>query len=150
MSLFDKPWLTSSNTSQRSGQGSPRLSKPDFYPHFTIGFCETASEAYAVFDCFTIPSVATGLTSHFKKMWVKDGLSKRGRTARRRSGEMFDTFSQTCYTQDMKQTMLLKLAPTPEQAQALLDTMHTFNAACDYIADRHLRPRLPISSSCRK
>src|SRR5438046_8117512 len=34
----------------------------------------------------------------------------------------------------MKQTMLLKLAPTPEQAQDLLDTMHTFNAACDYIA----------------
>ncbi len=34
----------------------------------------------------------------------------------------------------MKQTMLLKLAPTPEQAQALLETMHAFNAACDYIA----------------
>ncbi len=34
----------------------------------------------------------------------------------------------------MKQTMLLKLAPTPEQATALLDTMHAFNAACDYIA----------------
>ena len=34
----------------------------------------------------------------------------------------------------MKQTMLLKLAPTPEQAQALLDTMHTFNAACNSIA----------------
>jgi putative transposase len=34
----------------------------------------------------------------------------------------------------MKQTMLLKLAPTTEQAQALLDTIHTFNAACDYIA----------------
>ena len=32
--------------------------------------------------------------------------------------------------------MLLKLAPTPEQAQALLDTMHTFNAACDYIAEQ--------------
>ncbi|HET8853025.1 MAG TPA: hypothetical protein VFN02_10905 [Ktedonobacteraceae bacterium] len=36
----------------------------------------------------------------------------------------------------MKQTMLLKLAPTPEQAQALLDTMHAFNAACDYIAEQ--------------
>ncbi len=48
----------------------------------------------------------------------------------------FDTFSQTCYTQAMKQTMLLKLAPTPEQAQALLDTMHAFNAACDYIAEQ--------------
>jgi len=33
----------------------------------------------------------------------------------------------------MKQTMLLKLAPTTEQAQALLETMHTFNAACNYI-----------------
>jgi len=36
----------------------------------------------------------------------------------------------------MKQTMLLKLAPTTEQATALLDTMHTFNAACDYIAEQ--------------
>ena len=36
----------------------------------------------------------------------------------------------------MKQTMLLKLAPTIEQAQALLDTMHAFNAACDYIAEQ--------------
>src|SRR5713226_6335153 len=36
----------------------------------------------------------------------------------------------------MKQTMLLKLAPTPEQATALLDTMHAFNAACDYIAEQ--------------
>ncbi len=36
----------------------------------------------------------------------------------------------------MKQTMLLKLAPTTEQAKALLDTMHAFNAACDYIAEQ--------------
>ena len=36
------------------------------------------SEAYAVFDCFTIPSVATGLASHFKKMWVKDRHECRG------------------------------------------------------------------------
>jgi IS605 OrfB family transposase len=36
----------------------------------------------------------------------------------------------------MKQTMLLKLAPTTEQAQALLDTMHAFNAACNYIAEQ--------------
>jgi putative transposase len=35
----------------------------------------------------------------------------------------------------MKQTMLLKLAPTPEQHQALLDTMHAFNAAANYVAD---------------
>src|SRR3989441_5696200 len=36
----------------------------------------------------------------------------------------------------MKQTMLLKLAPTTEQHQALLDTMHAFNAACDYVAEQ--------------
>jgi len=35
----------------------------------------------------------------------------------------------------MKQTMLLKLAPTPEQAQALLDTMHALNEAANYVAD---------------
>src|SRR2546430_8370956 len=34
----------------------------------------------------------------------------------------------------MKQTMLLKLAPTTEQHQALLETMHQFNAAANYVA----------------
>jgi putative transposase len=42
----------------------------------------------------------------------------------------------------MKQTMLLKLAPTPEQARVLLDTMHTFNAACDYIAEQAFEARV--------
>ena len=31
--------------------------------------------------------------------------------------------------------MLLKLAPTEEQHRALLDTMHAFNAACNYVAE---------------
>lgn len=35
----------------------------------------------------------------------------------------------------MKQTMLLKLAPTTEQHQALLDTMHVFNEAANYVAE---------------
>src|SRR5260221_4641534 len=34
----------------------------------------------------------------------------------------------------MKQTMLLKLTPTEEQHHALLDTMHAFNKAADYVA----------------
>jgi putative transposase len=34
----------------------------------------------------------------------------------------------------MKQTMLLKLAPTTEQHRALLETMHAFNAAANYVA----------------
>jgi IS605 OrfB family transposase len=34
----------------------------------------------------------------------------------------------------MKQTMLLKLQPTPEQHRALLETMHAFNAACNATA----------------
>src|SRR5437879_6217628 len=34
----------------------------------------------------------------------------------------------------MKQTMLLKLTPTEEQYYALLDTMHAFNAAANYVA----------------
>src|SRR6266849_5965547 len=34
----------------------------------------------------------------------------------------------------MKQTMLLKLAPTTEQHQALLETMHAFNEAASYVA----------------
>src|SRR5579863_8844515 len=34
----------------------------------------------------------------------------------------------------MKQTMLLKLVPSPKQHQALRETMHAFNAACNDIA----------------
>src|SRR5437660_10537358 len=34
----------------------------------------------------------------------------------------------------MKQTMLLKLAPTEEQHHALLETMHAFNAAATSVA----------------
>ena len=45
-----------------------------------------------------------------------------------------DTFLNACYTEGMKQTMLLKLVPTTEQHQALLETMHAFNAACNYVA----------------
>jgi putative transposase len=35
----------------------------------------------------------------------------------------------------MKQTILLKLAPSPEQHTALLDTMHAFNDACNAIVE---------------
>ncbi|MDD5510654.1 MAG: transposase [Dehalococcoidales bacterium] len=35
----------------------------------------------------------------------------------------------------MKQTLMIKLAPTKEQHQALLTTMETFNVACTYVAD---------------
>ncbi len=35
----------------------------------------------------------------------------------------------------MKLTLLVKLAPTPEQHSALLETMQRFNEACNDIAD---------------
>src|SRR5260370_10164739 len=35
----------------------------------------------------------------------------------------------------MKQTMLLKLAPTEDQHRAFLDTMHAFNAASTHVAE---------------
>ncbi|HEV8192433.1 MAG TPA: hypothetical protein VGP82_13285 [Ktedonobacterales bacterium] len=35
----------------------------------------------------------------------------------------------------MKQTLLVKLAPEPEQHAALLRTLETFNAACNAIAE---------------
>ncbi len=35
----------------------------------------------------------------------------------------------------MKQAMLLKLQPSPEQQRALLETMHAFNAACNAVAE---------------
>ncbi len=45
----------------------------------------------------------------------------------------------------MNQTMLLKLAPTSEQAQALLDTMYAFNAACDYVASQAFEANGPLA-----
>src|SRR2546429_5276744 len=39
------------------------------------------------------------------------------------------------YNRSMKQTMLLKLVPTTEQHHALLDTMHAFNQAANYVAE---------------
>ena len=53
---------------------------------------------------------------------------------RQRSGRTNDNFYQWVYTSSMKQTMLLKLAPTTEQAAALLETMHAFNEAATYVA----------------
>ncbi len=41
-----------------------------------------------------------------------------------------DTMRQSLYHLGMKQTMLLKLAPTPAQSDTLLTTMRAFNAAC--------------------
>src|SRR5215469_10306173 len=35
----------------------------------------------------------------------------------------------------MKQTLLVKLVPTPEQAAAMLDTLHAVNAACTYAGE---------------
>lgn len=41
----------------------------------------------------------------------------------------------------MKQTLAVKLAPSPEQHTALLQTMERFNAACDYLATVAFRER---------
>src|SRR5712692_3661226 len=46
-----------------------------------------------------------------------------------------DIFLNAQFTCSMKQTMLLKLNPTEEQHRALLDTMHAFNAAANYVAE---------------
>jgi hypothetical protein len=42
--------------------------------------------------------------------------------------------SQKMYNCSMKQTMLLKLVPTEDQRQALLETMHAFNQAANSVA----------------
>src|SRR5712692_5841864 len=91
--------------------------------------------------------VASGTTGRNHRERARKPLGfSQGRNSPLREPEknfpLLDTFSQTCYTQAMKQTMLLKLAPTPEQATALLDTMHTFNAACDYIAEQAFEARV--------
>ena len=36
----------------------------------------------------------------------------------------------------MMQTLKVKLEPTPEQVQAIRETMHQFNAACNFVADK--------------
>ena len=54
--------------------------------------------------------------------------------AARKQHTTIDVFLNICCYRGMKQTMLLKLVPTSEQYQALLDTMRQFNAACDYVA----------------
>jgi predicted transposase len=66
--------------------------------------------------------------------------SARGGIARHRSGGKLpllpiDNSSQFCCNPCMKQTMLLKLAPSPEQHTALLETMHAFNAGANYVAE---------------
>ena len=45
------------------------------------------------------------------------------------------------YTLRVKQTLAVKLAPTPDQHAALLATMERFNAACDWLADAAFRER---------
>src|SRR5947209_20326749 len=47
-----------------------------------------------------------------------------------------DTIIRWEYPCAMQQTMLLKLAPTTQQHQALLDTMHAFNEAANSVAAR--------------
>jgi putative transposase len=47
---------------------------------------------------------------------------------------LIDNSSQWMYICSMKQTMLLKLAPTTEQHQALLSTMRAFNEAANSVA----------------
>ncbi|PSR22830.1 MAG: hypothetical protein C7B45_04990, partial [Sulfobacillus acidophilus] len=48
--------------------------------------------------------------------------------------EPFALLSILCYTPGMTLTLVIKLQPTRDQAQALLHTMERFNAACNAIA----------------
>src|SRR5579863_1288650 len=50
----------------------------------------------------------------------------------------------------MKQTMLLKLAPSPEQSNALLATMHACNSACNAIAETAFAERLANTFELQK
>src|SRR5262249_43262276 len=61
-----------------------------------------------------------------------------------------DEFLHTWYTACMKLTMMLKLQPTPEQADALLDTMHAFNAAANYAAERAFLEKTANSFALQK
>src|SRR5260370_15760010 len=59
---------------------------------------------------------------------------------------LLTTFSIPAYNVGMKQTILLKLKPTEEQIQALLDTMHAFNAACNYVASVAFAEKMALPS----
>jgi putative transposase len=48
--------------------------------------------------------------------------------------ESIDNILNTCYTPDMSHMLLLQLSPTPDQNKVLLETMHAFNAAANYVA----------------
>ena len=84
-----------------------------------------------------------------KKAAEAPGFS-HGEVASPRSGSMLDHRNVLMYTLNMKQTMLLKLAPTTEQAQALLDTMHVFNEAATYVASVAFAEKLPNKFELQK
>ncbi len=50
----------------------------------------------------------------------------------------------------MKQTVLVKLAPTPEQQLSLLGTLEAFNAACNAIAVVAFRERMASKIDLQK
>src|SRR5260370_27490041 len=47
----------------------------------------------------------------------------------------FGILSVSCYYVSVKQVIVLKLEPSPEQHAALLETLAAFNAGCQYAAD---------------
>jgi hypothetical protein len=70
---------------RKEGQGvlahaaiPPQAGKPDFYPHFTNGFCETASQARQYGRVFHNLCNLEPLYKRPIKMWVKDRLESRG------------------------------------------------------------------------
>src|SRR5258707_5909527 len=70
---------------------------------------------------------------------LRRGGKRRGPPAGRPA--TFTTNHNGWYAQCMKQTMLLKLVPTPDQHAALLETLHALNAACTYAAEMGLGAR---------
>src|SRR3989449_6426280 len=71
---------------------------------------------------------------HLRAAWRPPLLQPGEGNAAPPPWQTIDNFYQWMYTRSMKQTMLLKLAPTTEQACVLLDTMHAFNEAANYVA----------------
>jgi hypothetical protein len=63
---------------QKIGLESPRLSKPDSYPHFTNGFCEMAYQAKSYGRVYHNLYHLVPLYKRAKKDVGKNQLSKRG------------------------------------------------------------------------
>jgi len=124
----------------------PLASSSVFYPHFTNGFCETASQAKQYGRVFHNLCTIDLLYKRPKKDVGKNQASSYGVELTPPFKNLLDTsvFAislHICSTSCMDRTIQIQLHPTPAQAKLLADTASqftsVFNAVCRYGWDAH-------------